>query len=486
MSKASHIKLVHKILALVLVPFLLNGLWLFLLNDALSRKAQMVEIERAQARYLDNLNHCIQLFYDATGKLFEYELTSDPAAQRHGLDAMRQLKELISRMQLGAQVTAKSKEDLESIGALIEQELSELSQPITASSKPELSVFLVRVNQARRVFKKAVKRSTTILLSIQEHQQDLDELRRQEQKSARNLEFLVLAGFAGNLVLAISFACFVTVDFSRRFTVLLNNSQRLGKRLPMTETMAGNDELRALDVAMRSAAADLQQAFEFRASMMEMVAHDLRSPLQASQLSLERLTEIAQDKLDEQAYLHVERVQTNNGRLLALIEDLLTIDHLESGSLTIERSIIKVKKAVAESVLAIGGLAATSNVRIINLCGDEVIQADARRLAQVFNNILSNAIKYSPPGSEIEITTKSEGGNVVISVVDSGIGLTEAERQRVFDKFYQADGPQKSKGFGLGLAISKMIVSAHGGSIGVESNRESGSRFWFSLPLADC
>src|ERR1700733_4086849 len=164
MSKASHIKLVHKILALVLVPFLLNGLWLFLLNDALLRKAQMVEIERAQARYLDNLNHCIQLFYDATGKLFEYELTSDPAAQRHGLDAMRQLKELISRMQLGAQVTAKSKEDLESIGALIEQELSELSQPITASSKPELSVFLVRVNQARRVFKKAVKRSTTILL----------------------------------------------------------------------------------------------------------------------------------------------------------------------------------------------------------------------------------------------------------------------------------------------------------------------------------
>lgn len=483
MREASNVKLVHKISALALVPFLFNGLWLFLLNDSLSRKAQMVEIERAQARYLENLNHCIQLFYDATGKLFEYELTSDPFAQKHGLNSMSQLKELIGRMQLDTQVTPESRQDLESIAALMEQELGELSEPLTESSKPEVSAFLIRVNQARRLFKKSVKRSTSILLSIEQHQQDLDELRRKEQKSAKTLEFLVLAGFAGNLFLAIGFAYFVNVDFSKRLTILLNNSQRLGKRLPMTETMAGNDELQALDVAMRLAAADLQHAFEFRASMMEMVAHDLRSPLQASKLSLERLIEIAEDKLNEQAYIHVERVQTNNSRLLALIEDLLTIDYLESGALTLERSILKVKKAVTDSVLEIGGVAATANVQIVNHCGEELIQADARRLAQVLNNILSNAIKYSPPDSEIEITTRSEGKNVVVSIFDQGIGMTEAESMRVFDKFYQVDGPQKSKGFGLGLAISKMIINAHNGSIGVESNREGGSRFWFSLPL---
>ena len=118
-----HFKLVHKIYALVLIPFFFNGLILLTLNDALTRKEQMVQLERVESKYLEDLNHGIQLFYDSTGKLFEYEITRDPAAQRHSLDALHTLRALISRMRLDTAVSETTRQSFESFASIMQMQV---------------------------------------------------------------------------------------------------------------------------------------------------------------------------------------------------------------------------------------------------------------------------------------------------------------------------------------------------------------------------
>src|SRR5476649_433388 len=145
------IKIVHKILALVLIPFFFNGLLFFWLNGALARKAQMVETERTQSKYLEDLNHGLQLFYDVAAKLFEYELTSDPVAKEVGLGEMKELKALAARMRMDAQLSSQRKDDVESIGALMEQEFFDLPPDEARIDKSEVASFIGRVTQAKRM-----------------------------------------------------------------------------------------------------------------------------------------------------------------------------------------------------------------------------------------------------------------------------------------------------------------------------------------------
>jgi len=113
------------------------------------------------------------------------------------------------------------------------------------------------------------------------------------------------------------------------------------------------------------------------------------------------------------------------------------------------------------------------------------VRGDRDRLAQVFGNLLENAVKYSPQGGTIEVVTEVASGVVRVGVRDQGIGVAEEHQSRLFTKFFRADARESGiAGTGLGLAISRDIVEAHGGRIGFESEAGKGSHFWFELPLA--
>ncbi len=111
------------------------------------------------------------------------------------------------------------------------------------------------------------------------------------------------------------------------------------------------------------------------------------------------------------------------------------------------------------------------------------VVADRVRILQVLTNLISNAIKYSAEGGKIEISGRIKDSSVTVAVKDNGRGIDEQELPFVFDKFFQASNSSGSRGFGLGLAISKLIIVSHGGNLGAESAAGSGSTFWFSLPL---
>jgi signal transduction histidine kinase len=115
-----------------------------------------------------------------------------------------------------------------------------------------------------------------------------------------------------------------------------------------------------------------------------------------------------------------------------------------------------------------------------------VIPVDAEKISQVINNLIDNAIKFSPKGGTIRISSFSEGAYGVVKVKDTGPGISEKDQARIFERFYQTDKSRKGgqgRGIGLGLAIAKQVVLAHGGTISVESRQDAGSTFMVKLPL---
>jgi signal transduction histidine kinase len=180
----------------------------------------------------------------------------------------------------------------------------------------------------------------------------------------------------------------------------------------------------------------------------------------------------------------ITSVQNNIKRVVEMVSDLLTIEKLEAGKLELELETIDIQDMVAEAMDSLMALAREKKVTMSNDCASELIQGDRKRLVQVLLNFMSNAIKFSPSGSNISVYSSRQGNIVSIGVEDRGPGLEPEDQEHIFEKFYQAEDGQRSKGFGLGLAICKLLVEAHGGEVGVDSEPGQGSVFWLSLPAS--
>lgn len=233
-----------------------------------------------------------------------------------------------------------------------------------------------------------------------------------------------------------------------------------------------------LDVTERSEIQRLRQAF------VAMVSHELRTPLSSVRGYLTLLSIGAFGELGQDALTGAERAEQNVVRLIALINDLLDLEKMESGSLSMIQSQTSVSDVVAQCVDAMKQYADDHQVSIQIPTEDYPFNADAGRIVQVLVNLLSNAIKYSNPGSTVEIAVYRTAETIEFRVSDTGRGIPETARESIFERFQQVEeSDAKVKGgTGLGLAICKVIVEQHGGSIGVESALTKGSTFWFKLP----
>ncbi|HNG19117.1 MAG TPA: HAMP domain-containing sensor histidine kinase, partial [Candidatus Obscuribacter sp.] len=203
----------------------------------------------------------------------------------------------------------------------------------------------------------------------------------------------------------------------------------------------------------------------------------------SSQVALDLLGKDSQTQLGQSSVRHVETIKRNITRLVTLVNDLLTVEKLEAGKLELELEAIDLRSVADEAINSVGGLSGQKHIAIVNDTTHEEVEADRARIIQVLVNYLSNAIKFSPNNSTITIFTGRQEGMLVVSVQDQGPGISDEEQERLFSKFYQSREGKRSKGFGLGLAICKLVVESHGGQVGVESQPNQGARFWFTLPL---
>lgn len=221
---------------------------------------------------------------------------------------------------------------------------------------------------------------------------------------------------------------------------------------------------------------------------VSMISHEIRTPLTSIQLTHSLLAMELGEGIDEFLSNSLNSAQDNVNRLMALVNNLLDLDKLESGLIDFIAEAIPAKETVETSVSAIDALLRQKSIKItLDVKSEITFYADKDRLIQVMINLLGNAIKYSPPQSEITIAVEPQGDFVRVSVSDQGRGIPKDKLETVFERFRQVEAADRRihKGVGLGLAISRAIVERHKGDMGVESVEGQGSTFWFTIPASD-
>ena len=232
----------------------------------------------------------------------------------------------------------------------------------------------------------------------------------------------------------------------------------------------------------------LRLSDQVKSDFVSSVSHELRTPLASILGYLEILSSGEVGDLTELQSEFLDIIDTNSHRLLTLIDDLLTLSGLENGKLAMRFEAFDLSELIASGVQAERPVLAERGLEIdLELPGAPVrITADTHRLGQVVDNLLANAIKFTPDGGRISIRLTEADGLAELIIEDSGIGISEDDLARLFERFFRAGSAteQAIPGTGLGLAISKGIVEAHGGAIAVSSELGYGSTFTVLLPTA--
>jgi signal transduction histidine kinase len=270
------------------------------------------------------------------------------------------------------------------------------------------------------------------------------------------------------------------------FSVTSESGRRYGGRDLELATDVGRRAAFAIDHALLYQAAE--RAAQARDELMAVVAHDLKNPLNTIQLALHVLLE--DDRLRDDPPPALERhalgaVQRAAERMYRLIHDLLEVARADAGRLWIQPAPADPEVLLREALDAHCEVAAAKSITLEATLDEPLpnVLADRERIAQVFSNLIGNALKFTPGGGRVSVRGWRATPAVRFAVEDTGPGIPRDQQAHVFDRFWQAKDASRM-GTGLGLSIAKAIVEGHGGSIGVESTPGQGSRFEFSLPVA--
>jgi PAS domain S-box-containing protein len=264
-----------------------------------------------------------------------------------------------------------------------------------------------------------------------------------------------------------------------------------GQRVPMeirVSALERGERLEGWQVIGRDVS-ERRRLEEMKSQFLATVSHDLRTPLASIMGFTEMLTEGSPGPLTEVQEEFVGIVFENSQRLMALVNDLLDISKLEVGRTSLEVKTIELPRLIAGVVDEMSPLTFGKNISLEVDCPETLpsTQGDQRRLEQVLNNLLSNAVKFTPEGGRVEVKAELEGEQLVVTVRDTGVGIPPDDLPQLFQPFHRGGNVTKQaiEGTGLGLSIAKALVEAHGGEIGVESELDKGSTFWFTLPVKE-
>lgn len=307
--------------------------------------------------------------------------------------------------------------------------------------------------------------SSEFLESIARDEQHLRALRELAPRSALVVPLLSGAGVLGALVLASS------------------RAHQFGVRDIGLATELARRAALALENARRHEAE--KRATQAREEVLEIVAHDVRAPLHlillSAQLLQRKLPKVEGTRCQE----YVENIMRAVDRAERLIRDLLDVSCTEAGRLTLARDVLAPKRVIVDVLSTLQMLASEASIELRLATDAELpeIWADQDRLLQVLENLIGNAIKFTPRGGCITIAATRVPGEVQFRVEDTGAGIAESSLPHVFDRFWQAEHASP-RGAGLGLPICKCIIEAHGGRIWAESTLGRGTSFFFTIPTA--
>jgi signal transduction histidine kinase len=247
----------------------------------------------------------------------------------------------------------------------------------------------------------------------------------------------------------------------------------------------GGEEVRRLAQAFNHMAQQVGRSHRTLRDFLANVSHELKTPLTSiqgfSQAMVDGSLQRPEDFTDAGRIINQEAV-----RMRGLVDDLLYLSQVEAGEASLQLDQINPNELLLETRKRFNHSAAQKNVRIsVQTSGVPAIEADARRLEQALTNIVENAVRHTPAGGSVTLRSGTENGSVLLSVQNSGSFIPTEALPRIFDRFYQVDSQRaRADGnTGLGLAITKEIVEAHGGEVTATSSREAGTEFVIALPV---
>jgi signal transduction histidine kinase len=315
-----------------------------------------------------------------------------------------------------------------------------------------------------------------------------------------SLHDLALAGvllvFASGI--SVSFGYLVSSSLTRLVRQMVDGARRLSRGdFSARVQPEGRDEVAELAQAFNDMASQLELAGEEKARMegarrefVAWVSHDLRTPLSALRAMIDAMADgVVKD--DETVERYLRQCQTELDRMRDLIDDLFQLAQLDAGHMEMTFEACSLADLISDTLGSAVPKAAAKHVKVSGWVDPAVdpVRLAPREIGRVLRNLLDNALRHTPEGGEIQLTAGLENGSVVVSVSDTGEGISEEDLPRVFERFYRGEASRSRDGFesggaGLGLAIARGFVEAHGGRIWAESPPGEGTRVSFSLPSA--
>jgi len=308
----------------------------------------------------------------------------------------------------------------------------------------------------------------------------------QEERNKEHIWAALIVMLVSNIVITVLMALYFSKNISGRLKVLSENTIRVRDRKPLNPPLAGSDEIAELDRTFHSMSAALTKAEQTKAEFISMISHDLRSPLTSLQFTFALAEKGAFGEINEKGKERFSKAEFTVERLVKLINELLDIEKMEAGMLSMVPAPESLDTIVRKAVDSVSGLADKKAIELAAPASSLSVNVEADRIVQVLVNLLSNAIKFSPENSRIVVSASDLPTGVKVTVADQGRGIPKDKLKEVFDRFAQVEHEDATThgGTGLGLAICKAIVEGHGGIIGVDSEEGTGSKFWFILPKA--
>ncbi len=285
----------------------------------------------------------------------------------------------------------------------------------------------------------------------------------------------LMIGAAGVFYVASTFR-----SAARPINELMNATERIERGdFSVRVTESGPGTLRSLARTFNSMAERLQQNEATRRNLLADVTHELRTPLTIIQGNLEGVLDGIYPRDDA----HLAPILEETRVMSRLIDDLRTLSLAEAGALALQKEITDVSALAREAGAAFETPAKQAQVQLIVNASEPVMaEVDALRIRAVLNNLLANALRYTPAAGSVMVSVERIDNKARIEVSDTGNGIAPEALPHVFDRFYKG---RDSSGTGLGLAIAKQLVQAHAGEIHAESTPEQGSRVWFTLPITE-
>ncbi len=482
-----HTKLLAAFLAIVILLVTVGVVGLYVLGAANHRAEEMVGLHRKIAAYR-------QLQHDTTGQLYNVAAALLAPDERTLEATLRQLNQFgydLDRLQFVAQDEMQLLDKVQQEYAQFIQVVTHVVELIRSGKVAEGREL--QLTQANPLADRLERLTNELVNKAEADMVARVEVSHHASVTAR----WVIIGFAvGSIGLALLLGYAISWsligpmqqmdiqlqqiaqgDFSHR--VEIPNRDELGALAANLNRM--NEELRQLYQ-------QLDAANRHKSQFLANMSHELRTPLNGIQGYTELIMDGIYGEVPERIKEIMERIQQSGNRLLGLINAVLDLSKIEAGRLTLSLADYSMPGVVQNVCTAVEPLAVEKKLTLhVDIQPDlPVGKGDEQRLTQVLTNLVGNAIKFTESG-KVAVEVTSHNGAFMVAVSDTGIGIAEADQQKVFEEFQQADSPstntRKKGGTGLGLAIAKKIIEMHHGRIWVESQLGRGSTFQFTLPV---